>query len=225
MQTDPQVLRSLAILRGPPLVRLPSQVKAGPFSFFGNIPVASTVIQDMRQAVARSDSQLDQLGAGNQPAIKLCISALEVVIDGSNSPANPTDTFFAAQQLFLQHEHQGVTRFVFLGPFCTSHESNPSMTAAGTFMPGPAQYGPRLLAIPMVVDLEHDAIFGVFTRTGVALANPLPFSLRIWGIACPNTLAIGVTDCYDTKTAVTIGEQAAVIDPLASAAINPDAYR
>ena len=225
MSTDPNVSRALAILRGPPLVRLPSNVKAGPFSFFGTIPVGSVLVQDMRLAASRSDLQLDQLGAGNQPAIKIILTALEIVIDGSNSPANPLDTFLAAQQLFLQHEHQGVTRNVFLGPFITSHESNPATTAAATFMPGPAQYGPRLLAVPMVVDMQHDATFGILTRTGVALANPLPFSMRVWGIACPNTLDIDVQDCYDNGQAVTIGEQNAVIDPLASAAINPDAYR
>lgn len=229
MIADPSVARALSVLRSGPIFSLPSAVKAGPFSFFGAIPDNTTVPVDLRQAASRSDSQLNQIAAGNNPGITLIITALEMRYDETPNlvPTTPgiSDMTLLLRQCELQHQSSGVTRFVQLGQYSCSQQSNPTNGNIAQTVSGAPDRGPRMLSVPLVVDMEHDAIFSIAPLVAVNMTAAMPFNLKVYGIAFSNSLVFRGDDCLDDSAAVTIGQQGAAMDPVLSPAFNPDAYR
>lgn len=225
MVADQSVARALSVLRSGPIFSLPSAVKCGPFSFFGAIPDNTTVPVDLRTAVARSDSQLNQIAAGNNPGIMLIITALELRYDEGPNLATPVDYFNLLRQVELQHQSQGVTRFIQMAAFSGSQQSNPTNGNVAQTVSGPTPLGPRMLSVPLVVDMEHDAVFSIAPLVAVNMTAAMPFNLLIWGIAFSNSLTFRPDDCLDDAAAIKIGQQGAAMDPVLTPAFNPDAYR
>jgi hypothetical protein len=81
------------------------------------------------------------------------------------------------------------------------------------------------LAVPLVVDMEHDATFGIAAYAPVNMTAAMPFNLTVWGIAFSNSLRFSASDCLSDESAVKIGQQGAAMDSVLSPAWNPDAYR
>jgi len=225
MIADSAVARTLSVLRSGPVFKLPSAVKVGPFSFFGVITDNATTPSDLRLAVNRSDSQLDQIAAGNNPGIKLIITALEMRYDEVPNLATPTDLFLCLRQVELQVQSAGVTRFVQLASSSCTQQSNPTNGNVAQTVSGAPDRAPQMLSVPLVVDMEHDAIFSVAPRQLINMTNNMPFSLIVHGIAFSNALRFEATDCLDDATAVQIGQQGAAMDAVLSTAWNPQAYR
>lgn len=225
MIADNTVARALSVLRSGPIFELPQAVKSGPFSFLGFITAGAVTPVDLRQAASRQDSQLDQIAAGNNPGITMVITAITLRYNESTSPANPEQMFNLLPVVELRHDKQGVTRFIQLGMYSSSQQSGAATTAAGTTFSGAPQRGPRMLSVPLVVDLEHDATFSIQPRTPIALAANMNFIVQFWGIAFPNSLVLRPDDCLDDASAVQIGKTGAAMDSVLTPAFNPDAYR
>ena len=226
MNTSAPVARALAVLRFGPLFELPSQTKVGPFSFSGTITAGAVTPIDLKQAANINDSQLGQIASGNNPAIKLIITALQVNCSELAAGLNP-DAYFAYQrELQLKHESSGVVRFISLANYMSRDYGHPSSVAAASQFGGQSNGGgPRLLSVPLIVDLEHDATFSIEPRVAVASGANMACNISMWGIAFQNTLSVDGHPCLDDQGAMQVAEQGAVAAPLASSAVNPDAYR
>jgi len=229
MIADPSVARALSVLRSGPIFSLPSAVKCGPFSFFGAVADNTTAPTDLRLAANRSDSQLNQLSVGNNPGITLIITALEIRYDETANfvptVGGVSDLTLVLRQQELQHQSQGVTRFVQLAQFSCSQQSNPTNGNIAQTPSGMPDRGPRMLAVPMVVDMEHDAIFSIAPLAPINLTAPMLWNLTLWGIGFSNSLTFRGDDCLSDEAAVQIGQQGAAMDTVLSPAFNPEAYR
>jgi hypothetical protein len=225
MIADTSVARALSVLRSGPIFELPAAVKVGPFSFFGAIPDNVTTVQDLRLAAARSDAQLNQIAAGNNPGITLIITAMQLTYDETPNLATPTDYYNCLRQVHLESQKSGTTRFIQLAAFSGSNQSNPTNGNVAQTLSGPTPLGPRMLSVPLVVDMEHDAVFGIATNAPVNMTAAMPFNLLVWGIAFSNSLTFRADTCLDDASAVSIGKTGAAMDTVLTPAFNPDAYR
>ena len=225
MIADQSVARALSVLRSGPIFELPSAVKVGPFSFFGLVTDNATTPSDLRLAANRSDSQLDQIAAGNNPGIKLIINAIEVRYDEAPNLATPTDAFLCLRQLELQVQSQGVTRFIQLAQYTCSQQSNPTNGNVAQTVSGAPDRAPRMLSVPLVVDMEHDAIFQIAPRQLINMTANMAYNVSFYGIAFSNALRFEADKCLSDDSAVKIGQQGAAMDAVLSPAWNPDAYR
>lgn len=230
MQTSPPVARALAVLRFGPLFQLPTQTKVGPFSFQGSVTAGAVTPVDLKQAANIVDSQLGQIASGNNPAIKMVITAISVICQEGSAGFNADGYFEYQRVLELKHEASGVVRFINLSQYMCRDMGAPAAatTAAATTIIQNGQSnggGPRLLSVPLIVDLEHDQTFQILPRTAVASGANMPISIQFWGIAFQNTLDVNDHPCLDDAGAMQVAEQGALAAPLASAAVNPDAYR
>ena len=229
MTTSPPVARALAALRFGPMFELPTQVKVGPFSFGGTITAGATTPVDMKQAANNFDSSLSQIAAGNNPAITLVITAISVICSEELAGLNADAYFQYQKELELKHEASGVVRFLNLSSYMCRSAGAPgaATTAAATTILRGGQTnggGPRQLAVPLIVDLEHDATFEIRPRTAVVSGANMPIGIQFFGIAFQNTLTIDHGNCLDDNGALQVAEQGAVAAPLASPAVNPYAY-
>ena len=190
MNTSAPVNRALAMLRFGPLFELPQQVKVGPFSYGGNITAGAVTPIDLKQAASCFDSNISQVASGNNPAIKLVITAISVICDETNAGLN-ADAYFEYQRVLeLQHESSGRTRYLNLGQYMCRDYGSPgsSTTAAATTISFGGQSnggGPRLLSVPLIVDLEHDQTFSIAPRTAVAAGAVFPVSVVLWVSVSP----------------------------------------
>jgi len=227
MSTSPAVARALAVLRFGPLFELPTQVKVGPFSFGGLITAGATTPIDMKQAASNFDSSLSQIAAGNNPAITLVITAISVICSETLAGLNADAYFQYQKEMELKHEASGVVRFLNLSQYMCRDYGAPAVAVAA----GAAQFGgqsngggPRQLAVPLIVDLEHDATFEIRPRTAVVSGANMPVAIQLFGIGFQNTLTVDGHPCLDDQGALQVAEQGAVAAPLASPAVNPYAY-
>jgi len=225
MIADTNVARALSVLRSGPIFKLPSAIKVGPFSFFGFIQDNTLLAADLRLAGSRSDSSLDAIAAGNNPGITLIITALSLRYDETATLAQPSDGFLLQRQVELRQESNGVLRSFNLSQYSCTHQSNPTNGNVAQTVSGSPDRGPRMLSVPLVVDMEHDAVFAVQPRQVVNMAADMPFNLQLYGIAFSNSLRFSPSDCIDDASAVQIGQQGAAMDAVLSPAWNPDAYR
>jgi len=226
MNTSPPVARALAALRFGPLFELPTQTKVGPFSFGGTVTAGAVTPVDLKQAASILDSQLGQIAAGNNPAIRIIITAIQVIVDEQLAGLNANAYFEYQKVLELKHEASGVVRFINLSQYMCRDYGAPSSVAAASQFGGQSNGGgPRLLSVPLIVDLEHDQTCSIQPRTAVASGANLPIAVQFWGMAFQNTLNVDGHPCLDDSGAMQVAEQGAVAAPLASPAVNPDAYR
>jgi len=225
--TSDPVLRAMAMLRFGPMFQLPSAVKVGPFSFQGTLPNApATTPIDLKNAASIEDSNLGQIASGSNPSITLIVTAINCLVNEQAAGLTASAFFDFQKTLELKHEASGVVRYLNLSQYMSRDYGHPTSVAAASQFGGQSNGGgPRLLSVPLIVDMQHDQTFQIAPKTAVAAGATMDIGLQLWGVAFSNTLDITISDCPDNSAAIKIGEQGAIVAGLASSAVNPDAYR